>query len=64
MANITKEERLKRIDDMIAKKKQEIIDLEEKKRSLTEPAITYKDIIAKAKEAGITPEQAAKKLGL
>ena len=65
MARIAKstEEKVVAIEAKIAKKKEEIVKLEEQKAHLLNP-VSMKDVIAKAKEAGYTPKDIAKKLGL
>lgn len=59
----TKEERIADLDAKIAKKKEELAKLEMQKHRLEHP-ISVKSIIAKAKEAGLTHEQIAEKLGI
>ena len=59
----TPEERVALIDEKIAKKKAEIEDLEAQKYKLLHP-VNMKTVMAKAKEAGLTPEEIAKKLGI
>lgn len=63
MAAKTTEERVALIDQKIAKKKAEIENLEAAKQKLLHP-VNMRTIIAAAKEAGLTPEDIAKKLGL
>ena len=63
MAAKTKEERIALIDQKIAKKKEEIASLEPQKQKLLHP-VTMRSVIAKAKEAGFSPEDVAEKLGL
>lgn len=63
MAARTTEERIALIDQKIAKKKAEIEALEASKQKLLHP-INMKTIIAAAKEAGMSAEDIAKKLGL
>ena len=63
MAAKTKEERIALIDQKIAKKKEEIASLETQKQKLLHP-VTMRSVIAKAKEAGLSPEDVAEKLGL
>ncbi len=48
---------------MIAKKQAEIDALEVQKQKLLHP-VNMKTVMAKAKEAGLTPEEIAEKLGL
>lgn len=59
----TVEERIAAIDEKIAKKQAEIAELEAQKQKLLHP-ISMKVVMAKAKEAGLTPETIADKLGL
>ena len=63
MAGKTAGERITVIDEKIAKKKAEIESLEAQKQKLLHP-VNMKTVMAKAKEAGLTPEEIAKKLGL
>ena len=56
-ARKTTDERIALIDEKIAKRKAEIESLESQKNKL-------KTVMAKAKEAGMTPEEVAEKLGL
>lgn len=63
MARKTVEERIALIDQKIKKKQAEIEGLEHQKSKLLHP-VTMKTIMAKAKEAGLTPEEIAEKLGL
>lgn len=63
MATRTVEERVKIIDEKIAKKQAEIEALEAQKQKLLHP-ISMKAVMAKAKEIGMTPEDIAGKLGL
>lgn len=63
MAAKTIEERIALIDAKIEKKKSEIESLEAQKNKLLHP-VNMKTIMAKAKEAGLTPEEIAEKLGL
>lgn len=51
------------IDVKIAKKKEEIAQLETKKDSLLRP-VNWRTVMAKAKENGLTAKQVADKLGL
>lgn len=62
-ARKTVDERISLIDQKIEKKKAEIKDLEEQKNKLLHP-VNMKTVMAKAKEAGLTPEEIAKKLGI
>ena len=63
MAAKTTEERLKSIDEKIAKKQAEIAELEAQKQKILHP-VSMKAVMAKAKEAGLSPEEIAEKLGL
>ncbi len=57
------DERVAEVDAKIAKKREEIAALEEQKYKLLHP-VNMKTVIQKIKEAGITPEEIAEKLGL
>lgn len=57
------EERIAIIDEKIAKKQAEINAFEAQKQKLLHP-VNMKTVMAKAKEAGLTPEEIAEKLGL
>lgn len=57
------DERVAMLDQKIAKKQAEIDALEAQKQKLLHP-VNMKTVMAKAKEAGLTPEQIAEKLGL
>ena len=57
----TVEERIALIDAKIAKKREEIAALETQKHKLQNP-VTMKSVMDKAKKAGLTPEEIAKKL--
>ena len=59
----TVEERIAAIDEKIAKKQAEITDLETQKQKLLHP-VSMKAVMAKVKEAGLTPEEIADKLGI
>ena len=59
----TVEERIALIDAKIAKKREEIAALETQKHKLQNPG-TMKSVMDKAKKAGLTPEEIAKKLGI
>ena len=59
----TVEERIALIDAKIAKKWEEIAALETQKHKLQNP-VTMKSVMDKAKKAGLTPEEIAKKLGI
>ncbi len=63
MAAKSVEERIALIEGKIAKKKEEIEALETQKQKLLHP-INMKTVMAKAKEAGLSPEEIAEKLGL
>lgn len=63
MAARTVEERVALIDQKIAKKQSEIEALEAQKQKLLHP-VTMKSVMAKAKEAGMSAEDIAAKLGL
>lgn len=57
------DERVALLDQKIAKKQAEINALEAQKQKLLHP-VNMKTVMAKAKEAGLTPEEIAKKLGI
>lgn len=57
------DERVAILDQKIAKKQAEIDTLEAQKQKLLHP-VNMKTVMAKAKEAGLTPEQIAERLGL
>lgn len=63
MAAKTVEERIALIDQKIEKKKAEIENLEATKQKLLHP-VNMKTVMAAAKEAGMTAEEIAEKLGL
>lgn len=63
MAGKSIEERIALIDVKIAKKKDELAELEAKKQELLHP-VTMKNVLDKAKEAGLSPKEVAEKLGL
>ena len=63
MARKTADERIAAIDEKIAKKQAEIEALEAQKQRLLHP-VNMKTVMAAAKEAGLTPEEIAEKLGL
>jgi hypothetical protein len=63
MAAKTVEERIALIDQKIEKKKAEITNLEATKQKLLHP-VNMKTVMAAAKEAGLSPEEIADKLGL
>ena len=57
------EERIAEIDQKIEKKKAELASLEARKQKMLHPT-TMRYVMNAAKEAGMTPEEVAKKLGL
>ncbi len=59
----TVDERVAQLDQKIEKKKAELDALEAQKQKLLHP-VNMKIVMAKAKEAGLSPEEIAKKLGL
>ena len=63
MAAKTVEERVAILDERIAKKQSEIEALEAQKQKLLHP-VTMRSVMAKAKEAGLSTEEIASKLGL
>lgn len=63
MAARSIEARVALIDQKIEKKRREIVDLEAQKQKLLHP-VNMKTVMAKAKEAGLSPEEIAEKLGL
>ena len=63
MAAKTREERIELIDQKIAKKQAEIEALEAQKQKLLHP-ISMRAVLTKAKEAGLSPEEVAEKLGI
>ena len=63
MPRKTTEERIILLEAQIQKKQDELAVLEAKKQKLLHP-VTMKAVISKAKEAGLTPEEVADKLGL
>ena len=63
MAAKTVEERIALIDQKIEKKKAEIANLEATKQKLLHP-VNMKTVMAAAREAGMTAEEIAEKLGL
>nr|DAM60895.1 MAG TPA: Protein of unknown function (DUF2802) [Caudoviricetes sp.]DAZ58297.1 MAG TPA: Protein of unknown function (DUF2802) [Caudoviricetes sp.] len=63
MAAKTVEERIALIDQKIEKKKAEIENLEATKQKLLHP-VNMKTVMAAAKEAGMSAEEIADKLGL
>lgn len=63
MAAKSREERIALIDAKISKKKEELASLEAQKEKLLHP-VSIRTVMAKAKEAGLTPADIAEKLGL
>lgn len=63
MAGKTAEGRIAVIDAKIAKKQAEIETLEAQRQRLLHP-VNMRAVMTKAKEAGLTPEEIAEKLGL
>lgn len=63
MAARSVEERIAIIEQKIEKKKTEIENLEATKQKLLHP-VNMKTVMAAAKEAGMSPEEIADKLGL
>lgn len=63
MAAKTKEERIALIEDKIKKKQDEIAALEAQKQKLLHP-VSMRSVLTKAKDAGLTPEEIAEKLGI
>lgn len=59
----TKEERISLIEEKIKKKQLELEALEVQKQKLLHP-ISMRAVLTKAKEAGLSPEEIAEKLGL
>lgn len=59
----TFDERIAVLEEKIAKKKTEIAKLESQKYALEHP-VSIKDIIAKAKQSGMSAHDIAEKLGL
>ena len=66
--NRTKEQIIKEFDDKIAYHEKCIESLKVKKEEVLNPPVTpkqqLKEIMAKAEENGLTPEQIAEKLGI
>ena len=56
-------ERITLIDEKIAKKQAELKRLEAQKEELLHP-VTMRAVLNKAKQAGISPKEAAEKLGI
>ena len=63
MAGKSVEDRIALIDEKIAKKQEEIATLEAKKQELLHP-VSMKEVLNKAKEAGLSAKDVAEKLGL
>ena len=59
----TAAERIKLIDEKIAKKQAELDALEAQKEKLLHP-VTMRTVMAKAKESGLSPKEIAEKLGI
>jgi len=59
----TVDERIAILDEKIAKKQAEIAELEAQKEKLLHP-VSMRAVLAKAKEAGLTAQEVAEKLGL
>lgn len=59
----TAAERIKLIEEKIAKKQAEIDALEAQKEKLLHP-VTMRTVMAKAKESGLSPKEIAEKLGI
>ncbi|MEA4994708.1 hypothetical protein SDC9_79495 [bioreactor metagenome] len=59
----TLEERIAILDEKISKKKTEIAKLESQKYALEHP-VTIKDLVMKAKQSGMSPNEIAQKLGI
>jgi len=57
------EERITILDEKISKKKTEIAKLESQKYALSHP-VSIKDIVMKAKQSGMTPNEIAQRLGI
>lgn len=62
-ARKTVDERVALLDQKIEKKKAELDALEAQKQKLLHP-VNMKTVMTKAKEAGLTPEEIAEKLGI
>lgn len=63
MAAKSREERIALLDAKISKKKEELASLEAQKEKLLHP-VSIRTVMAKAKEAGLTPADIAEKLGI
>ena len=59
----TAAERIKLIDEKIAKKQAELDALEAQKEKLLHP-VTMRTVMAKAKDSGLSPKEIAEKLGI
>ena len=59
----TLEERIAVLDEKISKKKTEIAKLESQKYALEHPE-SIKDLVMKAKQSGMSPNEIAQKLGI
>ena len=59
----TVEERIASIDEKNAKKQAVITDLEAQKQKLLHP-VSMRTVMTKVKEAGLSPEEVAEKLGI
>ena len=63
MAGKSIDERIVLIDAKIAKHQQEIIELTKTRERLLHP-LSFRTVLEKAKEAGLTPQDMAERLGL
>lgn len=59
----TPEERIAVLNEKISKKKTEIAKLESQRYALEHP-VSIKDLIMKAKQSGMSPNEIAQKLGI
>ena len=59
----TPEERIAVLNEKISKKKTEIAKLESQKYALEHP-VSIKDLVMKAKQSGMSPNEIAQKLGI
>lgn len=57
------DQKIKKKQAEITKKQEEIAELESQKNKLLHP-VNMRTVMSKAKEAGLTPEEIAEKLGL
>ena len=57
---ISKEEKIQKLQDEISKHEAKILELKQKIENLETPQVTMKDVTAKAKEYGLTPEELMK----